>query len=302
MKEEITRIMKMVQEGKISPEDAAELIEAFSEAPDREPAATSAQAEEGTTAGEKAKTDDPFAKFFGAVEKIGKDVSQNVDWQGIAQQVRQGVGKGVDALKQAADEAKKSGKFTVLFGMSHTKTVELPISVPEGKTLRIEGDSGDVRIAGGAGVGSATITATFRAFDDEEARRMAEAYVPVIQESDGYVLLKQPEGSHVEADVQLMIPAGIPVEVKVGSGDVHVTATKASARVNGGSCDVNLQGVSGMVEVAVGSGDVSLSDSDATMVQVETKSGDVKLTRRRSLWRPRRATSPWTWPPRSMAL
>ena len=46
MKEETRRIMKLVQEGKLSPEDAAELIEAFSDAPD-----------EPTTNGEQAKNE-----------------------------------------------------------------------------------------------------------------------------------------------------------------------------------------------------------------------------------------------------
>ncbi|MFM9874093.1 MAG: SHOCT-like domain-containing protein, partial [Fimbriimonadaceae bacterium] len=39
MKDEVRRIMQLVKDGKLSPEDAAELIEAFQDAPD-EPVAS----------------------------------------------------------------------------------------------------------------------------------------------------------------------------------------------------------------------------------------------------------------------
>ncbi|MEZ5162565.1 MAG: hypothetical protein R2688_02225 [Fimbriimonadaceae bacterium] len=86
--------MQLVKDGKLSPEDAAELIEAFEESPaepaSEEPAA-SAEATEQTTSTEPppkqdagAKSNDPFSKFISAVEKIGKDVTTNVNWKDVA--------------------------------------------------------------------------------------------------------------------------------------------------------------------------------------------------------------------------
>src|SRR5689334_9832060 len=126
MKEETKRIMKLVQEGKLSPDDAAELIEAFNDAPD-EPhengAAESASATTGAATETGPKTEDPFSRLIGSIEKIGKDAAKNVNWNDIADQVRQGVGKGVEAIKNAAEEAKKGGGFAVIFGSSQTKRV-----------------------------------------------------------------------------------------------------------------------------------------------------------------------------------
>ena len=158
--------MTLVQEGKLSPEDAAELIEAFNDAPD-EPRAASGPSEPnegGNSDDGHSKTEDPFSKLIGSIEKIGKDVAKNVNWNDIAVQVRQGVGIGIDAIYNAADEAKKAGGFSMFFGTPQIKRVELPLSVPDGKTLRIETRDGDVTVVGTDEPGQLIIEATFRSF------------------------------------------------------------------------------------------------------------------------------------------
>lgn len=282
MKEEVKRIMKLVQEGKLSPDDAAELIEAFSEAPEEareeEPAAVGAgAASTGDSTG--TKSEDPFSKLIGSIEKIGKDVAKNVNWNDIASQVRQGVGKGVDAIKHAAEDAKKGGGFSVFFGSTQTKRVELPLTVPEGKTLRIEVKSGDVVIEGGAEAGSMVIDATFRSYDEDEAKKMADAYTPVLEESDHTVVFRQSESANMTTDVTVKVPEGVPVEIKVSSGDVSVTGTKAAVRIDGSSGNVNLSKVSGSVQVSERSGDVTVLDAEASIMAIDTKSGNVKVER-----------------------
>lgn len=283
MKEETRRIMTLVQEGKLSPEDAAELIEAFSDAPDERTDTASSSSEEGTqtqgTKTEDGKTEDPISKLIGSIEKIGKDVAKNVNWNDIAVQVRQGVGKGVDALKHAADEAKKGAGFSVIFGIAHEKRVELPLSVPEGKTLRIETTDGDVTVIGGDDSGVLIVEATFRSYDGAEAKRLAEAYTPVIEEGDHLVIFRQPEGANVSTDVTVKIPSGVPVELKLTSGDVKIDNTHAPVKVEGSSGDVAINHASGAVQVVQRSGDVKIADADSSMVAVETKSGGISLAR-----------------------
>ena len=276
--------MKLVQEGKLSPDDAAELIEAFNDAPDEaheeEPAAVGAGgATSGDSATGAAKTEDPFSKLIGSIEKIGKDVAKNVNWNDIASQVRQGVGKGVDAIKHAAEDAKKSGGFSVFFGTTQTKRVELPLSVPEGKTLRIEVKSGDVVIEGGAETGLMTIDASFRSYDEEEAKKLADAYTPVLEESDHMVVFRQVESVNMSTDVTVKVPEGVAVEIKVSNGDISVRGTKAAVRIEGSSGDVVLSDVAGSVQVSEKSGDVSVRDTEASILAIDTKSGDVTVER-----------------------
>lgn len=280
MKEEVKRIMKLVQEGKLSPEDAAELVEAFSDAPatDGEPEAVA-----GDETQESAKTtapvEDPISKLIGSIEKIGKDVAKNVNWNDIAGQIRQGVNKGVDAVKKAAEDAKASGGFAAFFGASQTKRVELPLSVPTGKTLRIEVKSGDIIVEGGHDIGSLTIDATFRSNDDEEARRLADTFTPVIEESEHVVVFRLPEGHNLSADVIAKVPAGTPVEIKVATGDIAISATKAAVRIDGSSGDVRIKEAVGSIQINQRSGDVNVMDSEPSILAIETKSGNVKLER-----------------------
>lgn len=279
MKEEIKRVMKLVQEGKLSPEDAAELIEAFGEAPEEVEQEQPAGVGAAGGPSDSAKSEDPIGKLIGSIEKIGKDVAKNVNWNDIANQVRQGIGKGVDAVKHAAEEARKNGGFAVIFGNAQTKHVELPLQVPEGKTLRIELKAGDVTIEGGIDIGSISVDATFRAYDETEAKNAADAYTPVLEESEHFVVFRQPENLNASTDIVARVPAGVPVEIKLASGDVVVTDTKASVRIEGASGDVKLTNVGGAVRVSQRSGDVSVSQAECSMLTLDTKSGDISVDR-----------------------
>lgn len=304
MREEIRRIMQLVKDGKLSPDDATELIEAFEDSDKSEPVGGGSESETGRAEarpsqtkasddeaqGAKAKgqeeeatrrsgTDDnPFRTLIGSIEKMAKDVAGSVDWQDVAGKIKQNVEKGTEAVKKAADNAKLGkGPLGTFFGSHESKTVEMPLDVPKGKILRIEGEAGDVRVTGGAEVGHMTATATFRAHSTEEAAAKAELYSPVIEESEQYVTVRQPEGDDFSVDLEIYVPEGVPVEVRLQSGDVRVVDTKGSARVIGRSGDVTLQGLDGTVDVSLYSGNVRIEQTKAAVMTVETKSGNIKL-------------------------
>lgn len=290
MKEDIKRIMQLVKDGKLSPEDAAELIEAFEESPTESASDEPAEPNGSTTQTNAtepppkqetgAKSNDPFSKFISAVEKIGKDVTSNVNWKDVADQVRTGVNKGVDAIKAAADEASKGkGPFGSVFGSQETKRVELPLAVPSGKILRIENAQGNVVVEGGYDVGAVVIDASFRAYNDEEAKAMSDRYVPVLEETEEAIILKQPESSGIHAEVSVKCPTGTPVVIKLASGDIKVINTEAGVKVNGASGNVKLSRVGGIVEVNTASGDTRIADSQTKGITVESKSGDVVCER-----------------------
>lgn len=287
MKDEVRRIMKLVQEGKLSPDDAAELIDAFSEAPSEEEprveepaeAPTEDPHEEGGEEGGAPKSDDPFKRMVESIESIGKDVTQKMDWGDIAGQVKEGVGKGVEAIKKAAKDAGVEKGFESIFGSQEGKTVELPLDVPEGKVLRVEMTSGSVDIKASEELGQVTSTAKFRSYSIEEAKKKADLYSPFIEENDQYVTLKLQDGPDSTVDATVHVKPGTPVEVAATSGEVWVTDTAASCKVDAASARVSLKGVAGAVDVDVSSGDCRVMDSEASVVSIETKSGRVDVLR-----------------------
>lgn len=302
MKDEIRRIMQLVKDGKLSPEDAAELVQAFSDAQDDDDdspvedtatdAAEAPEAEQsvdddppgeaasetGSTGSSKSTSDDPFAKMLEAIEKLGKDVANNVDWKDISTQVRDGVSKGVEAVRQAAEKASKGkGPFGGVFGAQERKKVELPLAVPDGKVLRIEANDGDITVRGGHDVGSISIDAAFRAYNDEEAKKMADRFMPVLQETDEEIVLKIEDPAGVAADIEIVMPKGVPVRIKNTSGDIEVSGTQNSVKIQNASGDIRVDGGGNVVSIATSRGLTKVLNTTAKTIEVESKSGEIVL-------------------------
>lgn len=301
MKDEIRRIMQLVKDGKLSPEDAAELVQAFSDAQDDDDAPVEETASDESAAseptddaaadappsdeatGEKSRSssspsDDPFAKMLEAIEKLGKDVANNVDWKDISTQVRDGVSKGVEAVRQAAEKASKGkGPFGSVFGAQERKKVELPLAVPEGKVLRIDANDGDISIKGGHDVGSVSIDAAFRAYNDEEAQKMADRFMPVLLETDDEIVLRIDDPAGVSADIEIVMPKGIPVRIKNTSGDIDVSGTQNSVKIQNASGDIRVDNGGNVVSIATSKGLTKVLNTTAKTIEVESKSGEIVL-------------------------
>ncbi len=281
MKEETIRIMKLVKEGKLSPEDAAELLDAFGDAPHMVDDGENPDSNERESAeeGDKPRTDDPFGKLIGTIEQVTKDVAKNVNWQDIADTVRKGVDKGVEAVKQVAEDAGKGrGGWFKVFGQQADRIIELPLEVPSGKTLKIEGGYGDIKVEGGEPIGSIKVAARFKGYTEEEAKELAEKYMPVLEEGHDFIALRHNEADRLSADIHAKVSEGTVVEIKTSHGDVEVIGTKASLKVNCANGSVKLVGVGGTVEVFAQSGSVALDQTVCSMVTIESKSGDVTLS------------------------
>jgi len=281
MKEEIRRIMQLVKEGKLSPEDAADLIEAFGEAS----AAEEAQSADGEPSDApppppsdaRRPLSDPLSSLIESIEKLGKDVASSVNWQDVASQIKSSTKKGVDALRVAADQLRQ-GKGFPFFSVGEQREITLPLRLTKGKTLRIENANGDVRVFGGAESDAVTARATIRGHTQEDARAKADQYSLQIEESDHLVLIKQPDMTGLTVDLEVYVKGKQTIEVKSSAGDVQVMGTKAGCRVTGKSGDVKLSGLDGVIEVATSSGDVSVSDSSTAALSIENKSGDVRVS------------------------
>ncbi len=288
-RDEVKRIMKLVQDGKLSPDDATELIEAFEvsseESEEREPsfagtAGGSPPPPPPKVDGSDAKSDrEPFAHFFEAIEKIGKDVATSVNWTEVAGQIRTGAKKGVEALKQAAEEARKNGVHIGfgLFGSVSERRVELPLTLPEGKSLRIDSPAGDIKVLGGQPQAMAIAKATVRGANDEEAKQKADSYTLIIEESDTSVLIRQPDVTGLHVDLEIHVTNSPDVEIRSTSGDIWVEGTGGACRIQSESGDLHLVGLTKSAELQTTNGDVLLRDSATDYVELTTERGSVRL-------------------------
>ena len=141
MTDEVKRISKLVAEGKLSPEDAAELIDAFyaSERADNEEEATATTPPKEEPNGNHKATGtnrDPLRGILDSIEKLTKEGAEAVNWQEVSKQARTSAKKGLDVLRSGIEDLSK-GKVNIgWLTQSESREVSLPLTVPEGKTLR----------------------------------------------------------------------------------------------------------------------------------------------------------------------
>lgn len=272
----------MVQDGRLSPDDACELMSAFINF-DGEPEPTNAGKQDAQTeapsddAGDPKGRVDPMRRLMDSIEKMTKEGVDSVDWKEVAASVKSAAMRGVDTLRTSVEQISK-GEFKVFWaGLDHEATVGLPLHIESGKTLRLDWKSGDIEIHGGHEIGSLTATAKLTAKSKEEAAQKAEHWTPVIEEHEGSVTLRQSPDATVE-DLVLKVPAGIAIDIRTESGDIATTGTAGSLRVSALSGNVSASGLSGQVEVNTASSKVTIADVENGNLEIEVKSGDVHMT------------------------
>ncbi len=171
----------------------------------------------------------------------------------------------------AAPECKHAEARQLAFDTAGVKSVTFDVRQ---NTLRLNG------IAGSAG----TLKGRACASSPELLKQLV-----VTQERSGDTLvvhLGNPQnvrfglfgiGSHYAwLDLAGTVPAGIPVRIEVGSGDVDATGL-ASLGASVGSGDLVARRIAGAVGASVGSGDLSLSDIGSLDVS-SVGSGDLKAS------------------------
>jgi len=296
MRDEIQRISKLVAEGKLSPEDAADLIDAFYAA-DRndygyeEPAAASATAsaaseataEPGAATGAAAgaaearpgANRDPLRSIVESIEKLTKEGIDSVNWSDVSKQARTSAKKGFEALRAGIEDISK-GKVHINWPFTgEMKEVTLPLGSITGKTLKVENLCGNVKIVGNATVGSAIARARFKGQSSEDAKAKADAYSFIIEEGDHMVVIRQPDVSGLNVDLEINMPGRGMVEVRAESGNVDVLGTGGGVRVTCRSGNVTVRGADGVVEITDESGNILIEDTATPSLTIENKNGNV---------------------------
>ena len=293
MKEEITRINRLVAEGRLTAEEAADLIEAIANRqaqsnPQANSQANSAGAAQsgpstGSSAGSSGdpsgysagRAKDPIKGVFDFLDRLAKDGKESVDWDEVSVKARETTRRGVEVLRQGIDDISK-GKINLdWLTTSERKEIEFDLPDLQGKLLRIDNPSGSVQIIGGAEEASVTAVAHFRGSSPEDAQAKAANFTLASEISDHVVLIRHPELPGVMLDLVINVPIGTPVELKLEAGDATVKDTLSSVRLISRSGSVNLSGLDGTIEVTSDGGAVEISGSRTPSLMLEHKSGNV---------------------------
>ena len=270
MKEEILRINRLVAEGKLSPEDGAELIEAFVAAGRDRVGASADRLRSRPRIPLKRDVREPRAHREGG--RLEGDRRP-----GRVRAPR----SGFEAIKGSFEDLTKGKVSFGLFGNEEKREVRMPISVP-GRVSAFASRIPAATCGSSDGPSPGTILAdarirggTLRGGDGRGPRST--------RSSSRRATRSSPCASRTSRASRSISRSAFPRRRRSRCGRRWATSRStdhpASVRVNTRAGSVRVRGASGVVEVSADSGDVTVEDAESPSVAIDTKSGDLELSR-----------------------
>ena len=160
--------------------------------------------------------------------------------------------------------------WLLLAGCEHAETHDETATISEPvNVVVVDVGSGDVELFG-ADVSEVRLLARIEGPSNHLAYEVADGRLQVFDEC---------HESHCSVDVSAVVPAGVRVELRTGSGDIEVQDLLGAIELDTGSGDIHGFDLAGVdVSAETGSGDVVLDVFDPLeRLHVRTGSGDVAL-------------------------
>jgi DUF4097 and DUF4098 domain-containing protein YvlB len=159
-----------------------------------------------------------------------------------------------------------SATLSLILGCTEVEVHTEKASVDEKiDAVSVDLGSGDVRLRG-ADIAGASLSARIEGATNHLGHAVVDGQLELFDECNE---------SHCSVDINAVIPAGVPIVVRTGSGDLALSSLLGAIHVQTDSGDIRGSGLAG---VETGSGDVSLTlDDPAEQIVVKTGSGDVDL-------------------------
>lgn len=171
-------------------------------------------------------------------------------------------------------------------------------------SLDIEAGAGSLEVTGIAGQDHIVVKATIVVVDadeDEAARIIAKRMELSLEERDGKAVLESGfdgglMGSEANAriDLEVTVPAGLPLEIDDSSGSIDVRDIAADVKIDDGSGSIDVENVanlqiddgSGSIDVERVAGDVNVTDGSGSIsvrgvsgsVTIDDGSGSIKVS------------------------
>ena len=149
------------------------------------------------------------------------------------------------------------------------------------KLIRIVSDAGVLKIDGREGVAAATVRAVAIA-----SGRSILSGIRLIATREGDVVTIRPQLPHrtffrwgrsffAAMDMSITVPAGIPIEITDGSGDIVARGT-GPLKITDGSGGIDVRGSTGSLDISDGSGDIAVQGVDGN-VKITDASGGISV-------------------------
>jgi hypothetical protein len=165
-------------------------------------------------------------------------------------------------------------------GCEYERELDITLSVADSERLAITAAAGDLEVTGHAGTSEARVRGTL--CSSEEAW-LDQAEIQALGGREASITVTLPDtdqvwtwlGSrYVYLDLEISVPAGLPLDIRDSSGDMKIRGTGAVA-VQDSSGDVDIEETSGDVTLDDSSGDINLLAIGGNVTVRRDSSGDI---------------------------
>ncbi len=186
----------------------------------------------------------------------------------------------------------------------HEEVRDLSLDADGIGELDIRAGAGSLDVTGVAGQDNILVKATIvvdDADEDEAARIIAKRMELSLEERDGKAILKSDfdggfmgAGTNARIDLEVTVPAGLPLKIDDGSGSIDVRDVASDVRIDDGSGSIDVENVanlkiddgSGSIDVERVAGDVYVEDGSGSIsvrhvsgsVTIDDGSGSIKVS------------------------
>ncbi len=276
MSDETLRILKLLEAGRITSQEAEALLAAI-----KEPAVSPAD-----------EDDDHRHHDFDPVRMVARVMDEVNPGQMAAEAVER-ARERMERHHRLHIRASKLPKLPRMpdiprimeccFG-SHQAEEEQVITVPaEGiRTLALSQPRSQIKVSG-SDTDQIVIKADVQVWgDDEEEAQERLKSLKVATENESGTLRIKLEGPpwtkkrRARVDFDIEAPKHLFLELGTASGEIEVSSIQGGAKLNSASGEISLEGCSGKFEVSTASGDIGIIDCDGLSARVQTASGDIE--------------------------
>lgn len=274
MREERLMILRMLSEGKITPEEAQALLDALGEdtADPGSPPAQSAErqaAEAARQAEEAARQADDFSAIGADMARLGDELARL--GPEIAESVQRTLDKSLEHLRRQRPLIKKVGVH--IDRNQATDTVERRLPMAAGDLLRLQNKLGDINVEFVDGPELVLVARrTAWGSDPDDARRRLAASALELVRAGGVVTVAA-EGPRMQfvgfvhlkgtqVGYTLQVPHGVHLDLRTRAGDIRVSGRPAG---------------SWTLDTALGDVALIVGDDPDVQVTAQTRLGDVMV-------------------------
>jgi DUF4097 and DUF4098 domain-containing protein YvlB len=255
MSQETIRILKMLEEGKISSQEANRLLLAL----------------------KQGSGEDAF-RHHGHRHGLAARIIRDVDPGRIAAEAMASVKESLKGLEDIEDfDLRLKGRASA----DGVQTLDIPA---EGiNAVALNQPRSDITVKGTEG-GKITVRTDLEVWagDDQEAEERLRSLKLTSDIEDGVLKIKLDgppwtKKRWTRADFEISLPKELKLELATASGDIEVAGMSGGTVLSTASGDLDVRNCRESVELSSASGDIAIAECRGTDVRIKTASGDVSV-------------------------